>query len=48
MTVRIGFKTSPQDVDWATIDATWRRAGELTAEPGGGFDSGWMNVLTNA
>ena len=48
MTVRIGFKTSPQDVDWATIDATWRRAGELTAEPGGGFDSGWMNDhLTN-
>ena len=29
MTVRIGFKTSPQDVDWATLDATWARAGEL-------------------
>ena len=41
--VRIGFKTSPQNVDWATVDATWRRAGELTASPGGGFDSGWMN-----
>ena len=41
--VRIGFKTSPQDVDWATVDATWRRAGDLSAEPGGGFDSGWMN-----
>jgi alkanesulfonate monooxygenase SsuD/methylene tetrahydromethanopterin reductase-like flavin-dependent oxidoreductase (luciferase family) len=41
--VRIGFKTSPQNVDWATIDATWRRAGELSADAGGGFDSGWMN-----
>ncbi len=48
MTVRIGFKTSPQDVDWATVDATWARAGELAAEPGGGFDSGWLNDhLTN-
>ena len=48
MTVRIGFKTSPQDVDWATVDATWRRAGELTDDPGGGFDSGWLNDhLTN-
>ncbi|MBA2380696.1 MAG: LLM class flavin-dependent oxidoreductase [Chloroflexi bacterium] len=43
MTIRIGFKTSPQDVDWATVDATWSRAGELTREPGGGFDSGWLN-----
>jgi alkanesulfonate monooxygenase SsuD/methylene tetrahydromethanopterin reductase-like flavin-dependent oxidoreductase (luciferase family) len=43
MTVRIGFKTSPQDVDWATLDATWARAGQLAAEPGGGFDSGWLN-----
>jgi alkanesulfonate monooxygenase SsuD/methylene tetrahydromethanopterin reductase-like flavin-dependent oxidoreductase (luciferase family) len=50
MTVRIGFKTSPQDVDWATVDAIWRRAGEVTGDPaaGGGFDSGWMNDhLTN-
>jgi alkanesulfonate monooxygenase SsuD/methylene tetrahydromethanopterin reductase-like flavin-dependent oxidoreductase (luciferase family) len=48
MTVRIGFKTSPQDVDWATIDATWREAGALTTQPGGGFDSGWLNDhLTN-
>ena len=48
MTVRIGFKTSPQDVDWATLDATWARAGELAREPGGGFDSAWMNDhLTN-
>ena len=43
MTIRIGFKTSPQDVDWATLDATWRRAGALAGEPGGGFDSGWLN-----
>jgi alkanesulfonate monooxygenase SsuD/methylene tetrahydromethanopterin reductase-like flavin-dependent oxidoreductase (luciferase family) len=48
MTVRIGFKTSPQDVDWATVDATWGRAGALATEPGGGFDSGWLNDhLTN-
>jgi alkanesulfonate monooxygenase SsuD/methylene tetrahydromethanopterin reductase-like flavin-dependent oxidoreductase (luciferase family) len=41
--VRIGFKTSPQDVEWATLDATWARAGEL-----GVFDSGWLNDhLTN-
>jgi alkanesulfonate monooxygenase SsuD/methylene tetrahydromethanopterin reductase-like flavin-dependent oxidoreductase (luciferase family) len=36
--ISIGFKTSPQDVDWPTLDATWARAGELVA-----FDSGWMN-----
>lgn len=52
MTVRIGFKTSPQDVDWATVDATWARAGALSdgagGAPGGGFDSGWLNDhLTN-
>jgi alkanesulfonate monooxygenase SsuD/methylene tetrahydromethanopterin reductase-like flavin-dependent oxidoreductase (luciferase family) len=50
MTIRIGFKTSPQDVDWATVDATWRRAGELGDDPAaaGGFDSGWLNDhLTN-
>jgi len=48
MTVRIGFKTSPQDVDWATVDATWARAGELAATSDGGFDSGWLNDhLTN-
>jgi alkanesulfonate monooxygenase SsuD/methylene tetrahydromethanopterin reductase-like flavin-dependent oxidoreductase (luciferase family) len=40
--ISIGFKTSPQNVDWATVDATWRRAGELSAD-GGGFDSGWLN-----
>jgi alkanesulfonate monooxygenase SsuD/methylene tetrahydromethanopterin reductase-like flavin-dependent oxidoreductase (luciferase family) len=36
--ISIGFKTSPQGVDWPTLDATWARAGELEA-----FDSGWMN-----
>jgi alkanesulfonate monooxygenase SsuD/methylene tetrahydromethanopterin reductase-like flavin-dependent oxidoreductase (luciferase family) len=36
--VSIGFKTSPQGVDWPTLDATWARAGEL-----GVFDSAWMN-----
>jgi len=36
--VSIGFKTSPQSVDWPTLDATWARAGEL-----GAFDSGWLN-----
>jgi alkanesulfonate monooxygenase SsuD/methylene tetrahydromethanopterin reductase-like flavin-dependent oxidoreductase (luciferase family) len=36
--VSIGFKTSPQGVDWATLDATWARAAELEI-----FDSGWMN-----
>ena len=48
MTVRIGFKTSPQDVDWATVDATWRRAGEHGSADHGGWDSGWLNDhLTN-
>jgi alkanesulfonate monooxygenase SsuD/methylene tetrahydromethanopterin reductase-like flavin-dependent oxidoreductase (luciferase family) len=41
--VSIGFKTSPQNVDWATLDATWTRAGEVSAEAGTGFDSGWLN-----
>jgi alkanesulfonate monooxygenase SsuD/methylene tetrahydromethanopterin reductase-like flavin-dependent oxidoreductase (luciferase family) len=36
--VSIGFKTSPQDVDWPTLDATWARAGELEI-----FESAWMN-----
>jgi alkanesulfonate monooxygenase SsuD/methylene tetrahydromethanopterin reductase-like flavin-dependent oxidoreductase (luciferase family) len=43
MTVRLGFKTSQQNVDWPTLDATWALAGEL-----GVFDSGWLNDhLTN-
>ena len=44
MTVRLSFKTSPQGVDWATLDATWARAGELSAPAfPGGFDGAWMN-----
>lgn len=44
MGVLISFKTSPQRVDWATLDATWRRAGELSADGGvGAFDGAWMN-----
>ena len=38
MTLRISFKTSPQRVDWATLDATWRLAGEQ-----GGWDGAWIN-----
>jgi alkanesulfonate monooxygenase SsuD/methylene tetrahydromethanopterin reductase-like flavin-dependent oxidoreductase (luciferase family) len=38
MPLRISFKTSPQRVDWATLDATWRLAAEL-----GGWDGAWMN-----
>jgi alkanesulfonate monooxygenase SsuD/methylene tetrahydromethanopterin reductase-like flavin-dependent oxidoreductase (luciferase family) len=48
MRVRIGFKTSPQDVDWATLDATWRRVGEQGRDAETAWDSGWMNDhLTN-
>jgi alkanesulfonate monooxygenase SsuD/methylene tetrahydromethanopterin reductase-like flavin-dependent oxidoreductase (luciferase family) len=48
MSVRIGFKTSPQDVDWATVDATWAHAGAIAGEAHRGFDSGWLNDhLTN-
>ena len=36
--LQIGFKTSPQAVDWRTLDETWAAAGQL-----GVFDSGWMN-----
>jgi alkanesulfonate monooxygenase SsuD/methylene tetrahydromethanopterin reductase-like flavin-dependent oxidoreductase (luciferase family) len=36
--VSIGFKAWPQDVDWATLDATWAAAGELDV-----FDSAWGN-----
>jgi alkanesulfonate monooxygenase SsuD/methylene tetrahydromethanopterin reductase-like flavin-dependent oxidoreductase (luciferase family) len=36
--VAIGIKTSPQGVDWPTLEATWTLAGEL-----GVFDSAWMN-----
>ena len=36
--VQIGIKTSPQSVDWQTIDAAWARIGELDV-----FESVWMN-----
>jgi alkanesulfonate monooxygenase SsuD/methylene tetrahydromethanopterin reductase-like flavin-dependent oxidoreductase (luciferase family) len=36
--VQIGIKTSPQWVDWQTIDAAWARIGELDV-----FESVWMN-----
>jgi alkanesulfonate monooxygenase SsuD/methylene tetrahydromethanopterin reductase-like flavin-dependent oxidoreductase (luciferase family) len=36
--IPIGIKTSPQAVDWATLDATWARIGELDV-----FESVWMN-----
>ncbi len=36
--VSIGFKAWPQDVDWATLDATWAVAGELDV-----FDAVWGN-----
>lgn len=36
--VGIGFKTSPQGVEWQTMDAIWATAGEFDV-----FDSCWMN-----
>jgi alkanesulfonate monooxygenase SsuD/methylene tetrahydromethanopterin reductase-like flavin-dependent oxidoreductase (luciferase family) len=36
--IPIGIKTSPQAVDWATLDATWARIGELEV-----FGSIWLN-----
>lgn len=36
--VAIGIKTSPQDVDWPTLDAAWARIGETDI-----FESVWMN-----
>ena len=36
--IPIGIKTSPQAVDWATLDAAWARIGEYEV-----FDSVWMN-----
>jgi alkanesulfonate monooxygenase SsuD/methylene tetrahydromethanopterin reductase-like flavin-dependent oxidoreductase (luciferase family) len=35
---RLGIKTSPQAVDWATLDSAWARIGEHDV-----FDSVWMN-----
>jgi alkanesulfonate monooxygenase SsuD/methylene tetrahydromethanopterin reductase-like flavin-dependent oxidoreductase (luciferase family) len=36
--VSIGIKTSPQAVDWTTLDGAWARIGEHDV-----FDSAWMN-----
>ncbi|MGK2850301.1 MAG: LLM class flavin-dependent oxidoreductase [Candidatus Limnocylindrales bacterium] len=36
--LRIGIKTSPQAVDWATLDGAWRQIGQHDV-----FDSVWMN-----
>ena len=36
--IAIGIKTSPQAVDWPTIDGAWARIGEHDV-----FDSAWMN-----
>jgi len=36
--IPIGIKTSPQGVDWTTLDAIWARIGELDV-----FESVWMN-----
>ena len=36
--IPIGIKTSPQAVDWATLDAAWGRIGEHEV-----FESVWMN-----
>jgi alkanesulfonate monooxygenase SsuD/methylene tetrahydromethanopterin reductase-like flavin-dependent oxidoreductase (luciferase family) len=42
--VRIGIKTSPQDIEWPTLDASWARIGEHDV-----FESVWVNDhLTNA
>ena len=35
--MEIGFKTAPQRVEWATLEAIWARAGELDV-----FDSAWL------
>ena len=36
--IAIGIKTSPQGVDWPTLEGAWARIGEHDA-----FDSAWMN-----
>ena len=36
--LHVGIKTSPQAVDWPTLDAVWARIGETPV-----FDSVWMN-----
>ena len=36
--MRVGFRTSPQNTDWASLDAAWAEAGQHDV-----FDSGWLN-----
>src|SRR3954452_18307155 len=36
--MRIGFRTSPQNAVWASLDAAWAEAGQHEV-----FDSGWLN-----
>jgi len=36
--LRIGFRTSPQNVDWPTLEGAWAEAGRHDV-----FDSGWLN-----
>jgi len=36
--MRIGFRTSPQNTDWASLEAAWAEAGRHAV-----FDSGWLN-----
>jgi alkanesulfonate monooxygenase SsuD/methylene tetrahydromethanopterin reductase-like flavin-dependent oxidoreductase (luciferase family) len=38
VTVRISFKTSPQGVDWPTLEGAWQAASALAV-----FDGGWLN-----
>ena len=38
--IPIGIKTSPQAVDWSTLDATWQRIGMHDV-----FESVWMKDL---
>ncbi|MDQ3492030.1 MAG: LLM class flavin-dependent oxidoreductase [Chloroflexota bacterium] len=38
MALRIGFRTSPQNVDWPTLEEAWAEAGQHDV-----FDSGWLN-----
>jgi alkanesulfonate monooxygenase SsuD/methylene tetrahydromethanopterin reductase-like flavin-dependent oxidoreductase (luciferase family) len=36
--MRVGFRTSPQNTDWASLEAAWAEAGRHDV-----FDSGWLN-----
>ncbi len=36
--LRVGFRTSPQNTDWASLEAAWAEAGRHDV-----FDSGWLN-----